>query len=79
MGSHSYLQNLCSGSACNQMKGMYLINLADLPPMPESNNVRPWTQESWVEWNRHKNDVKIAHPDQQFYKEYKFEPFLMML
>ena len=29
MASHSYLQNLCSGSACNQMNTGYLMNLGD--------------------------------------------------
>ena len=29
MSSHSYLQNLCSGSACNQMNTGYLMELGD--------------------------------------------------
>ena len=153
MGSHSYLQNLCSGSACNQMNTGYLMNLGDttldnyrseglanfnnlyghgntrignligtagsqqnfglqqldtmipfylvkdsanvyhivqenltllqaqeagailIPPMPESDPARPWTQYSWNQWNLLANNG-TAHPDRPFSQIFGFEPFL---
>ena len=134
MGSHSYLQNLCSGSACDQMRHMqelrshnkytnfmqelpshnkyvkFLQNLDTptqwwlipnaqgvleivnvdmtteegqekqailIPDVPESSGARPWTQESWNQWNLLEHNG-TAHPDRPFSKQYGFEPFLMI-
>ena len=132
MGSHSYLQNLCSGSACDQMHHLQELNLRgilrherhlpgvpkhgmrlpleemyikgedatataettntdwwlvkqadgtwvivnepvlsatqqaeeniNIAPMPAPTSERPWTQESWNEWNLLENNG-TEHPD----------------
>merc|ERR1740138_2024288 len=45
----------------------------EIPTMPEASGARPWTQESWNQWNLLQHNG-TRHPDRPFSKKYGFEP-----
>ena len=47
----------------------------EIPTMPEASGARPWTQESWNQWNLLQHNG-TRHPDRPFSKKYGFEPYL---
>ena len=47
-----------------------------IPTMPAPSGARPWTQESWNEWNLLEHNG-TAHPDRVFSQQYGFEPYLI--
>ena len=91
-GRHRYLQNLAAASqwwlipdASGVLQIVNVDMTADeaaakqailIPDVPESSGARPWTQESWNEWNLLEHNG-TAHPDRPFSQQYGFEPYLI--